>query len=294
MSFTVIGNDNGFLPEAFVATSLPLLPGQRADILVDFSDRLVGDVLTLVNVGPDALYQTSSQPPANRFTTGLVMQFHVSVNDSNSTLRELSDYDEEAEDFSPEFHPLSPKHITSPVSLRERREDLDSDGVDDDCYAVNEEIAQVRMEQGVDSFGRPVFIVNNGSFGDDVGLFFPTGRPVIIDFINYTPDTQPMHVHITDFKVCGRQSIAAGPESGWILPSGLDLGRRDTVAAPSGQVTRVSARFSVQGTFLLHSTILEQGTISLICYLSLLCLPPLLLPLSKGEIKVSFQICRGL
>ncbi len=55
--FTQIGSDGGLLAAPFPTTSLPLSPGERADVVVDFSRYPVGTRLVLSNGqdGPDAL-----------------------------------------------------------------------------------------------------------------------------------------------------------------------------------------------------------------------------------------------
>lgn len=49
--FTQIGIDGGLLPAPVVRTSLPISPGERADIVVDFSQVAVGSSLELLNLG---------------------------------------------------------------------------------------------------------------------------------------------------------------------------------------------------------------------------------------------------
>ena len=92
-------------------------------------------------------------------------------------------------------------------------------------------------------------------------------------FVNTTPDTHPMHIHLVTFKVMGRYDFdAAGyaakygtadgvPQldvstlrpflkSGLIAPDRAEAGLKETVKANPGQVTVVRARFSLPSTAL--------------------------------------------
>ncbi|MDF2945138.1 MAG: putative multicopper oxidase [Herbinix sp.] len=77
MSFIQIGTDGGYLPEPVVLTSLLLAPGERADILVDFSTITPGTSLRLLN---DANAPFPDGDPIDPDTVGQIMQFSVPVN----------------------------------------------------------------------------------------------------------------------------------------------------------------------------------------------------------------------
>ncbi|UWE10435.1 multicopper oxidase family protein [Actinacidiphila bryophytorum] len=67
--FTLIGTDGGLLAEPYVTTSVLLSPGERADIVVDFSRYPVGTELELKNV----ITQAPGTPP----DVNQVLQFRV-------------------------------------------------------------------------------------------------------------------------------------------------------------------------------------------------------------------------
>ena len=48
-TMTEVASDGHFLPSSIAVTSLTLAPGERADIVMDFSSRAIGDVVTLLN-----------------------------------------------------------------------------------------------------------------------------------------------------------------------------------------------------------------------------------------------------
>lgn len=96
LPFHVIGTDGGLLSSLAPVTRLPLAPGERADILVDFSSVAAGAVLTLKNDAPAPF------PAGGRHIIGEIMQIRVS--------RPLAGTDETApaENLAlPQFAPLA-------------------------------------------------------------------------------------------------------------------------------------------------------------------------------------------
>lgn len=74
MPFIQIGIDGGYLPKPVQLASLLLAPGERADILVDFSQLVPGTRLILTN---DANAPFPSGDPPDPLTTGQIIQFTV-------------------------------------------------------------------------------------------------------------------------------------------------------------------------------------------------------------------------
>jgi spore coat protein A len=72
---------------------------------------------------------------------------------------------------------------------------------------------------------------------------------------NFTADAHPIHIHEITFEIVNRQPIAGGaprpPDSG-------EAGRKDTVIAYPGEITRVKALFDRPGLFVWHCHILEH------------------------------------
>ncbi len=59
-SFTVIGNDGGFLPASITLNSVKLAPAERLDILIDFSSYTQGQMVML-----ESLAFTMTDPPGS-------------------------------------------------------------------------------------------------------------------------------------------------------------------------------------------------------------------------------------
>jgi spore coat protein A len=74
ISFTQIATDGGFLKESVEMTSLLIAPGERAEILVDFSEIEPGTTIRLLN---DANGPYPDGDPVNPDTMGQIMQFTV-------------------------------------------------------------------------------------------------------------------------------------------------------------------------------------------------------------------------
>jgi FtsP/CotA-like multicopper oxidase with cupredoxin domain len=76
MAFTQIGAGTGFLSEPKTVDSLRLAPGERADILVDFSSITPGTKILLLNEVNSPFQNNDASDPE---TTGQIMQFTVPI-----------------------------------------------------------------------------------------------------------------------------------------------------------------------------------------------------------------------
>ncbi|SHN08945.1 Multicopper oxidase with three cupredoxin domains (includes cell division protein FtsP and spore coat protein CotA) [Actinacidiphila paucisporea] len=75
---TLIGTDGGLLAAPFQTTSVTLSPGERADVVIDFSRYPVGTELELRNVIP--------QPPGQPVDVAQVLQFRVTRTASDTSV----------------------------------------------------------------------------------------------------------------------------------------------------------------------------------------------------------------
>jgi FtsP/CotA-like multicopper oxidase with cupredoxin domain len=108
-------------------------------------------------------------------------------------------------------------------------------------------------------------------WGDAVTENPGVGDTEIWEFYNTTVDAHPMHIHEVAFEVINRQSITiidqdteAGTGTVVLVagtvrdPQPWEKGRKDTVIALPGEVTRVKATFSTPGQFVWHCHIVEH------------------------------------
>jgi spore coat protein A, manganese oxidase len=223
-----IGAEGGLWDVPVPMSRLVLAPAERADVLVDFS-RLAGQTTELKNTNPPPPVST----PAPSLTQ--VMQLRV----AGST----------------------PLPATIPATL----------------------VGGARADLPVPSPGKRRFITLN-EFGADTASWvltlnaarFMDGSPTetpsvgaVEDwyYINLTPDTHPMHVHLVTFQVVGRVPfdaaayVAAAGSAGLGVPGGTDptpfatgpmipadpseRGFKDTVKANPGYFTIIRAKFEL-------------------------------------------------
>lgn len=78
MTFCVIGSDGGYLERPAELTSLLIAPGERYDVLVDFSACASGEQILLKN---DAASPYPAGEPVDEATTGRVLRFDVEMDE---------------------------------------------------------------------------------------------------------------------------------------------------------------------------------------------------------------------
>jgi spore coat protein A len=248
--FWVIGSDGGFLPNSPAKVNKLLIsPGERFDIIFDFSNMLDGTLLTLNN-NAKAPY-----PGGRGGEIPHIMQFKV--------VKPFAGDDTTPGD-SLVLPPLNPDPLTVPV-----------------IGALWREI--VIQENADPLTGEPVeALLNNVHY--DVGNP-PMFSPVLDDtevwqFINMTGDAHPMHTHLVMFQVLDRQPfdlagftaawnayIAGGPKptinnfltvGPKVLPPKEETGWKDTAKVYPGEILRVIAKFDRLGKYVCHCHILEH------------------------------------
>jgi FtsP/CotA-like multicopper oxidase with cupredoxin domain len=249
-----IGNDGGYLPSAVNVTAgadnqLLLGLAERADVIVDFTNVPRGRYV-LGNVGPDEPFG-GGQPgvdfdPSDSTSTGQVIEFRVERargRDRSTPPRFL---------VLPAIPGLPEPDRTRPLALIEQMS----------MYHDGPAAAMLGMvhEGGMASphlWADPV--TENPGVGDTE----------IWELYNLTADAHPIHVHEVTFEVVSRQALEVNEEGqaeAPILQDGSEArppepgeaGRKDTVIAYPGEVTRLKARFEHPGQFTWHCHILEH------------------------------------
>lgn len=264
--FYQIGTDNGFLPEPVPMTELLFAPGERADVIVDFSG-LKGQEVVLLNFGPDDPFKGFNadgslsdgaggvQPAADPATTGQIMKFVVDQRfnknrpDASVTLGTR---------LRPDIQPLAQTGATRHLALFE----------------------------GLDEYGRLQPLLGTLDQGS-LAWFEPiTENPMVNDVevwevYNSTEDAHPIHLHLVSFQIINRESFEGTVEEkdqpqhgggfgvGGKLtvtslggdaapPAPNEAGWKDTAVMLPGQVTRVIAKFDREGRYVWHCHILSH------------------------------------
>lgn len=237
MSFVQIGSDGGYLKSPASMTSLLIAPGERCDILVDFSGIPAGTKIVLKN---DARAPFPDGDPALPNSTSVIMQFTVGST-AGSKAKTLPTI------LNPSLNETWPTLPTPNVTR---------------VFTLTE----VMGENG------PLEILLDGQkWSAPVSEQPVLGTTEEWVIVNPTADTHPIHLHLVQFQLVSRQKfdidsyyenwtdvngmppltsptininwmdyLEGSPES----PHPNELGWKDTVKMNPGEVTIIRVRFA--------------------------------------------------
>lgn len=224
--FYQIGSDGGLLEQTLPIRTIRVEPAVRVDVIIDFS-QFTGQTVTLKN-----LLSANSDPED---PTGDVMQFRVTKalrgKDTSNLPKQLS-----------QIAPLKNNKIQT--------------------------IRYLKLVGSEDEYGRPLLLLDNKKWHDPVTEIVELGTTEIWSLVNVTGFSHPIHIHLIQFQVLDRQpfDLERYNQDGQIiytggtqLPAVNERGWKDTISAPSTQVTRVIANFApYTGDYVWHCHILEH------------------------------------
>ncbi len=254
----MIGSEGSFLATPVNMTTVNanrilLAPSERADVIVDFA-KVPGGRHVLRNVGPDEPF--GGGEPGKDFTvaepatTGQIMEFRVvraKAADHTTAPANL---------LLPAIGALPPATATRSLALLEEMSSRFED-------------APAQTLLGTVS-GDPSTVAAKGvkqMWMDPITQNPAGGATEIWEFYNTTEDAHPMHIHAVSFELVNRQPITVDEENGTVQiaadsqplpPEPWELGRKDTIIAYPGQVTRVKMTFTSAGQYVWHCHILEH------------------------------------
>jgi len=196
-----VGTDGGLLDNPAIINpalgqKLLLGPGERADVIIDFSKVAPGTVLTLMN---DAAAPYPSGEPVQVGTTDRIMQFVV-----NGKLVDGKDFNKKGTDRS-----LLPSRlrVIPLVKLTDFAGNV----------KVNPDVTrQLTLNEVMAEGGPDMVLLNNSRFEEmpgEMSMFgAPTEKPVEgttekWQLINLTMDAHPMHMHLVQFQLVSRQNF---------------------------------------------------------------------------------------
>jgi spore coat protein A len=263
INFLVIGNELGFLNKPVSVNVLPIAPGERYDIVVDFSPlTLAGGRLVMTNTAGSP-YPNGAPPVAG--LTDRIMAFDVASRFRPAVAPTVK--------TTTNLRPVLGLLPTLPAATKTRR---------------------LLLVEGTDSFGRlqtmigtvdPVLNEFGGTtqgtlvFKDPVTEMPAAGSTEIWEIYNTTVDAHPIHVHLVDFRVLNRRPFTGtvnpklnsdGSDGGLLDPASIVLGtpirpaapyesgRKDTVITYPGEVTRIQMTFKKAGEYVYHCHILSH------------------------------------
>jgi len=254
-----IGAEGGFLPAPVRLNDYPypgstgggatvlLALAERADIIVDFS-AAAGTSFRLLNLGPDEPFGGGEIgvdfDPSDPDSTGQVMEFRVTagpVADPTTPPQYLQ---------LPAITSVGAVGLTRHLSLNEEAHESEEPpfegpvaallGLWDPNAAEGEEATPLLWMDP---------ITENPNVGDveEWAIY------------NVTEDAHPIHIHLVQFEVLGREAIGGGPSvAGSNDPLPWETGFKDTVISYPGEVTRVKMRFDLPGFYVWHCHIVDH------------------------------------
>lgn len=219
---------------------------ERADIIVNFS-AAAGTSFRLLNLGPDEPFGGGrigiDFDPSDPDSTGQVMEFRVLA--------------------GPLADPTTPPQYLELPTITP----LDT-AVNTRDLSLNEEAFEYPSEDP--QFEGPIAALL-GTWDTDGDEAAPllwmdpiTENPALGDveewaIYNVTEDAHPIHIHLVQFEVVGREAIGGGPSvAGSNYPLPWETGLKDTVISYPGEVTRVKMKFDLPGFYVWHCHIVEH------------------------------------
>jgi spore coat protein A len=170
LSFIQIGTDGGILYKSQTLKTLTLAPAERIDTIIDFA-LAEGTEVILNNTGP-APYP-SGEPTFSPPQTAAVLKFVVTK------------------------HKTTKPDLPVPAVLRAADVDVD---------LTNAFVRQLFMIEFDDADDNPTHsLLSNRTWHDPVTETPVLGATEIWEFINFTPDAHPMHIHLIEFKALNQQ-----------------------------------------------------------------------------------------
>jgi spore coat protein A len=237
--FFQIGSDQGLLNAPVALNQLTLGPGERADVVLDFSDpALWNSTIVLKNNAKTPFPSGTSADPR---TVGQIMAFRVDK-------------------------PLDGADTSSlPASLRPTPIGLPG---------VSVKTRQLGLFEGTDDIGRIVpqlgTLAGQMDWDDPVTEVVRLGDTETWEIYNTTMDTHPIHLHLVGFRVLGRQKFTATVDpvthavsnitvqGNQQAPDANEAGWKDTVRINPGEVLRLTAKFDKPGKYVWHCHILSH------------------------------------
>jgi FtsP/CotA-like multicopper oxidase with cupredoxin domain len=249
MPFMVIGTEGGYLQQSAPVTSITIAPGERADVLVDFSAVPAGTKIVLQNTAKAPFPNGAAADPQ---TVGQIMQFTVVGTPGVA-----------APVLPTPLNPTLPVGVFPIASLG--------------TPTTTRYLALVEV---MGPAGPTMVLINGQGFADPVTETPTEGTTEDWVIINLTADTHPIHTHLATFQLFSRQRFQAAkymkdwlalnalkiPATGMLpftsAPTPLpptsylqgkatpalpnEMGWKDTVQMNPGEVTTIRIRFTQQ------------------------------------------------
>lgn len=182
-----IGTDGGFLDAPVIINGLLLLaPGERADVVIDFTTSKPGQVWTLTN-SARAPYPKGAPP--NGSTTGRLMQFVVNGLMVSAANQAVAGTDKSL----------------IPATLRTPLVKLTNFAGGINVIPLPTIKRQLTLNEVMGMGGPLEILVNNSKWAAPISENPTEGTTELWQIINTTADAHPMHLHLVQFQLVSRQ-----------------------------------------------------------------------------------------
>jgi len=231
--FHQIGTDGGFLRSPVALNKLLLAPGERADLIIDFSG-LEGKIVTLSNNAP-APFPGWEMVDPHYSALNELMQFQVTLPVSSKR----------GDSSMPRTRVLAAPKETKSIATRDF---VLSEGMDAEGSSLGEQI-------------------NGKEYDDPVTEVVKLGTIEKWRFINTTKYVHPMHLHLVQFQILRRQGFnSVAFRNGRLefvgtprIPAVNEAGWKDTAAVYPREVLTIIVRFDgYAGRYVFHTGLLEH------------------------------------
>lgn len=264
-----VGTDDGLLQRPVKSGQLLIAPGERADIVIDFS-KMKGKTITLQNIfgsnGQPTPAPFPSGDPGNAYpTVAQIMQFVVNVPHSRV----------------PDVVRLATRNLAPAYSPRAATNQRDMA-----LFETTDQFGRLIQELGTPQDGLKSFM-DSVDPADTVQLIRnKNGTQSVVEkwrVFNTTMDVHPIHLHQVTFQVVSRQKFAATTTDPVTLafdymtygkavgPNVNEVGAwKDTVQMAPGEVTTIVVKFDLPGKYVWHCHILSHEEHDMMHYLTVL------------------------
>ncbi len=229
VSFYVVGTDGGLLNQPALVNHIVLSAGERAEIIVDFSNA----------------YRQNIKLVSKAFSAGGGMG-----GGSGSTLANGDPFDVMRFDVTTQLSDTVTLYTNLPVNA-----DINSRLT---AAMADTTRTFVMSMSGGGGGGGMQFLINNKVFDiNRIDETVASGATEIWEISNTSQIAHPFHAHAIQWQVLDR-----GPSGGALIPStGIDLGWKDTILVQPNETVRFIGKFDPvinSGKYMYHCHILEH------------------------------------
>jgi FtsP/CotA-like multicopper oxidase with cupredoxin domain len=234
-------------------------PAERMDVIVDFSRVPAGTAyVQMGNTAPDSPFGGFPIDPVDApdpDSTAQVMRFNLTLKDDDP------DASTPVESLiMPGISPIV-QNVTRQLSLHEEESSLVTTVEDGEVVPVAPMAATLGVFDETSDMFQPLL------WSDPIWINPTLGNTELWEVNNFTEDAHPVHLHLVQFQIKERATIDGSvidrdgdglADCAAPCVEANESGRKDTVIAYPGEVTKVVAKFDIAGLYVWHCHILEH------------------------------------